>query len=486
MKRLISIISIALTLAVSGYDQAPPTPTNTPTSRPPTSTSPLPTSRSLPPTPDEIAKSSVRIDAFVEEWAWWGSGTILTADGQILTNAHVVAGAGELIISLTSDVDQPPIPTYYAEPIEVDYVLDLAVIQITTDLDGNEVVRSELDLPALELGNSDDIALGQGIHILGYPGIGHETVTFTEGTVSGFVSEDLGNGSERVWIKTDTDIAPGGSGGTAVDDRGLLVGIPTAGVGSEMETLGYLRPINLAGYVPSGSCVPFVCDASIYEPNDNEFMAYGPLDSKTSYTAYIHENDVDVYNIEVITPETIEINLTDIAGDVDYDLVLTDATFQSPVASKGQASSEHICHSPQSTGTYYIMVVPYQGYSLQEPYVLEAKFNGDSGCPGDVTVRGRVLDANTGRPIEGAVMALLVPGVTAEQFIKNNLAAKLAQAWSLTDAGGIFVLEQVPRGQTYTGFIVTDTGFFWQDGWLAITPTDPDDINLGDIQVSTQ
>jgi S1-C subfamily serine protease len=213
----------------------------------PTAT-PAPTPTPTPLPPSEIAKSSVRIDVFVEEQgrsvlAGHGSGTILTADGQILTNAHVVTGADELIINLTSDVDQSPTPTYYAEPIEVDHVLDLALLQITTDLDGNEVVRSELDLPALELGNSDDIALGQRICILGYPGIGRETVTFTEGTVSGFVSEDLGDGSERIWVKTDTDISFGNSGGTAVDDRGLLVGIPTAGVGSEMETLGYLRPL---------------------------------------------------------------------------------------------------------------------------------------------------------------------------------------------------------------------------------------------------
>lgn len=83
-------------------------------------------------------------------------------------------------------------------------------------------------------------------------------------------------------------------------------------------------------------------------------------------------------------------------------------------------------------------------------------------------------------------MSLLRPGVTAEQFIENNLAEKLIQVWSVTDAEGIFVLEQVPRGETYTGFIVTETDFFWQDDWLTITPTDLNDIDLGNIQVSTK
>jgi hypothetical protein len=83
-------------------------------------------------------------------------------------------------------------------------------------------------------------------------------------------------------------------------------------------------------------------------------------------------------------------------------------------------------------------------------------------------------------------MSLLLPGVTADQFIANDLAEKLVQVWSVTDAEGIFVLEQVPRGQTYTGFIVTETDFFWQDNWLTITPTDLDVIDLGNVQVSTE
>jgi hypothetical protein len=218
-------------------------------------------------------------------------------------------------------------------------------------------------------------------------------------------------------------------------------------------------------------------------------MAYGPLESKTSYSAYIHENDVDVYNIEVKTLDLIDIDLTDITGDVDYDLWFFDAAPRLLDASEGEAtSSEHIRYSPSFTGTYYIVVFPFefQTYSLQEPYVLQAKFNGDSDVLPHVTVRGRVLDANTGRPIAGAVMSLLLPGVTADQFIANDLAEKLVQVWSVTDAEGIFVLEQVPRGQTYTGFIVTETDFFWQDNWLTITPTDLDVIDLGNVQVYTE
>ncbi len=416
--------------------------------------------------------------------AWQGSGTIVTADGQILTNAHVVVGADELRIGLISEPDQPPTPMYYAEPVVVDCVLDLALVQITTDLKGNEVVRGELDLPALELGNSDDIAFGQGIRILGYPGFGGDTVTLTQGTVSGFESEDLGHGSERFWIKSDADLDGGVSGGTAVDDRGRLVGVPSAYVSrGGGPALGRVRPINLAvNYTLLDDCAPLVCDASIYEPNDALAIAYGPLDSETPYSAYLHHYDTDVYWIEVGTLAPIEINLSDIPGDTDYDLGLLDVDGWLLAASEGETSSERIVYSPELTGTHYIVVVSFDGYSLQQPYVLQF-----GGAPPLVQVTGRLLDANTDRPIEGAAVALLLPDVTGQQFVDNGLSERLTQTWTLTDAEGVFILEDVPQGHTYTLFIVTETDFFWEDDWLIIQRQDGlEVVELGDLTVSPE
>jgi len=433
---------------------------------------------------------------FVEEegksvLAGHGSGTILTADGQILTNAHVVTGADELVINLTTDEALPPVPSYYAEPIAIDYVLDLALLQITTDLEGNEVVRSDLGLPALAYGSSDELSLGQRIRIFGYPGYGSETITVTEGAVSGFVAEDLGAGLERFWVKTDCDISFGNSGGTAVTERGLFVGIPTAGMGSAMETLGYLRPIDLpVRYLIAGTCPPLVCKANIYEPNDAVPQAYCPLESGKSYTAYIHQDDVDLFCFQIRTLEPIDVNLTGIPDDVDYDLVLfvvpNDYILPLDVSEGEDTDTERIVYSPPYTGTYYVAVYPWEGYSISEPYELRVDFDGEAGELGNVTVRGRVLDANTDRPMEGAVMSLLVPGVTGEQFIDSDGDPELVLTWSVTDAEGVFVLEQVPRGGTYTGFLTTETDSFWEDDWITIVAGDPDDIDLGDIRVYTE
>ena len=76
-----------------------------------------------------------------------------------------------------------------------------------------------LNLPAIELGDSDSLNLGDRISIFGYPGIGGETVTYTSGNVSGFGGEP-GVRESRAWIKTDATIAGGNSGGTAGDAAG--------------------------------------------------------------------------------------------------------------------------------------------------------------------------------------------------------------------------------------------------------------------------
>ena len=190
-----------------------------------------------------VLKTVVRIYATVEDAGgdlkplWWGSGTIVDPQGLILTNCHVAypvamgyPGDYEydvLVVALTISSDEPARPTYLAEVAAYDPVLDLAIIRVTHELDGSPVDAGDLDLPYTGLGDSDMLEVGDQISILGYPGIGGETITFTSGNVSGFTRESGVQG--RAWIKTDATIAGGNSGGTAVDEDGLLVGVPTQG-----------------------------------------------------------------------------------------------------------------------------------------------------------------------------------------------------------------------------------------------------------------
>lgn len=182
----------------------------------------------------------VEVNGKVKE-GWRGSGTIVSTDGLILTNAHVVLNDGpyivrQLLIAITEKADAPPVDSYYAEVVQADSGLDLAVIRIERDLNGKPVDRSALNLPAVPLGDSNALQLGDPLTILGYPGIGGETITLTRGDVSGFTSEpEYGN---RAYIKTSATIAGGNSGGLALNTIGQIIGVPTlAGSGGRGEVV---------------------------------------------------------------------------------------------------------------------------------------------------------------------------------------------------------------------------------------------------------
>jgi S1-C subfamily serine protease len=194
---------------------------------------------------------------------WTGSGTFISSDGLILTNAHVVLSdkyykVDALTIAPTTNPDEKPEPLYFAKVIQADANLDIAVLKVSSDLAGNPVDPSSLNFPFVNLGNSDDLALGDPITILGYPGIGGETITLTSGEVAGFTSEtDYGN---RAFIKTSATIAGGNSGGLATDEAGNLVGIPTqlgSGADGGIVDCRTLADTNRDGVVDDNdSCIP--------------------------------------------------------------------------------------------------------------------------------------------------------------------------------------------------------------------------------------
>jgi hypothetical protein len=192
-----------------------------------------------------------------------GSGTIVSRNGLILTNAHNTLQSedcpGEtLVIAFRLADGEAPIPKYRAEIIQADPGLDLALLAITRQLDGRLLEADTLVLPFVELADSDTVQLDQTITIVGYPGISDDPVAFTTGTVSGFVSEPRGGG--RSWIKTLAEIPGTMTGGGAYDQQGRLIGIPTTAPLSRLSGIANCLPIqdtNSDGLVNQNDiCVP--------------------------------------------------------------------------------------------------------------------------------------------------------------------------------------------------------------------------------------
>jgi len=240
----------------------PPAPTGGPPAtrvdRPQTTATPgdpMPATEAAQSAPDHldverIARAIVRIEAAAGDLSVlaFGSGTIIDADGLILTNFHVIdpaIGHDTVLVGITTAVDEAPRERYRAEVLIADPALDLAVLRLVATADGARLDPATLDLIPLALGDSNDVRVLDRVLAFGYPDIGDETLTVTAGAISGFLSQ-IGVEERRAWFKTDTTISFGNSGGAAVNAAGALVGVPTQGRFDAGGSLASLRPINLA------------------------------------------------------------------------------------------------------------------------------------------------------------------------------------------------------------------------------------------------
>ena len=158
-----------------------------------------------------------------------GSGAIVRSDGYILTNHHVVGEADKITVQLYDGQELK------ARLIGTDPATDISVIKIEGE-----------DMPILQMGNSDNILVGESVIAIGNPfGLSH-TVTF--GIVSAKGRTGMGIAEYEDFIQTDAAINPGNSGGPLVDLEGKIVGVNTAifSRSGGYQGIGFAVPINMA------------------------------------------------------------------------------------------------------------------------------------------------------------------------------------------------------------------------------------------------
>lgn len=170
-----------------------------------------------------------------------GSGTIVDESGLILTNAHLASSLGpcrgeRIIVALPVRLDEPPVPTYLAEPVALDEGLDLAVLQVTGSLDGSLVDTEVLNLPAVTLGDPSTLLPGSAMSVVGYPDLSTSSVTHVPGVVTGITAEKAGG--SMAWLRTDSELGGAMAGGGAYNADGQLVGIGTSAPGTSGNAPG--------------------------------------------------------------------------------------------------------------------------------------------------------------------------------------------------------------------------------------------------------
>jgi serine protease Do len=439
-----------------------------------------------------------------------GSGTLLSPYGLILTNAHVASPASQgdsanepdaLGIALVVQEDKPAVPSYIARVLAVDGFLDLAVIQIVSTIDGSNVEQSSLNLPYVQLGNSDSVHVGDELNIFGFPAIGGNTITFTKGTVSGFSSEDqIG---DRAWIKTDTTISGGNSGGLAADNNGQIIGVPTIAAASrDSETsdcrvvqdtngdgqidnndtcvpiggfLNGIRPVNLA--------LPLIEAAQAGKQYVSPFSQAGEVTSSGSG----NENATNFTWLDTSTSSPEGCDFTDNTVDSYSESALCIAAgFEFSGMTNGQLLVEHWYlngeqvaeysyawewdesglfgtylpneGSPMPAGSYYVELLAGDSLTLMGTSSEVVVGEGGTAQPqpqapssgNSVTVYGQIYDEATGKPIKDAYVFVLTSGTTYDEWASENYADQYIVTYLQTGADGNYTITDIPRNVEFT------------------------------------
>src|SRR6056297_2286158 len=208
-----------------------------------------------------------------------GSGVIISQDGYIVTNNHVIARASQLQVTLNNN------KTYEAELIGADPNSDIALIKI----------KADEKLPYLAFGDSDNAKIGEWVLAVGNPF--NLTSTVTAGIVSA-KARSLDTRTNQSFIQTDAAVNPGNSGGALVNTNGDLIGINTAISSQTGSYVGY------SFAVPSNIAKKVVNDILEYGNVRKAFMGISPAPVNTRDAIERGINNIDGVYIEYIEDES--------------------------------------------------------------------------------------------------------------------------------------------------------------------------------------
>lgn len=225
-----------------------------------------------------------------------GSGVIISQDGYIVTNNHVIERSSQLQVTLNNN------RTYTAELIGADPNSDIALIKIETDD----------KLPYLAFGDSDNTKIGEWVLAVGNPF--NLTSTVTAGIVSA-KARSLDTQTNQSFIQTDAAVNPGNSGGALVNTNGDLIGINTAISSQTGSYVGY------SFAVPSNIAKKVIEDIMEYGNVQKGFIGISPAPVNTKDAVERGINDIDGVYIEYIEEESgahdAELEIGDIIKQVD-------------------------------------------------------------------------------------------------------------------------------------------------------------------------
>jgi serine protease Do len=400
-----------------------------------------------------------------------GSGSVLTSDGLILTNFHVVGdidtgqlhnGDGLVAVGLLEDPRLPPEISFFAQVVAGDPNVDLAVIKLVTYLNGDPLPAGT-NLPFVPLGDADELNLGDDIVVIGFPGVGFTgtqdvvSLTYSEGNVAGFAPDTLNPHIKVGWIKTDAATGPGDSGAMVINENGEIIGVHTQGWSDpgSAARLSAERPINLAYEMIEQAKV----GGGSIKGGGKKSLTLTVGDGSYSFSDLVFADSFNKKTAECVNPtDAFATGLGRVYACWAYSGMedgLTWATAWYLEGSRGagdtytwdggeSGQSWASLHSTSGLpdGNYELRL------SVEGQVIATGKFvvGQDGGkkptqSAGEgVIVQGTILDADTGRPISGAGFFVMISGVSAADFYNDPTEDKV-YSWGKADSKGLFQLD---------------------------------------------
>lgn len=470
------------------------------------------------------------------------SATLIDPAGYVLTNFHCVGiinnqkdegtpgtffnPQGFVALGPTTDPKRAPVPTYYARFITGNFDQDVAVLKIVSMVNKDQPLAKNLPMVPINLADSDQVSVGDYIAAIGYPGVGGNTVTFTDGKVSGF--DDWNGDGVLDSFKTTANINPGNSGGLAIDENGDQVGIPTWSVSekgsankiSDVLMLNFAQPyiqkaLSMGG-VSGGPDRPSITAPATPQPktkppsnppSNPPSTGSGPFKNLRFGTDF--QNGKLVGEAPSFPAGTRKLVAAwDYAGipqgtdwgdvwELDGQVIVGESSGSSWDAKNAAGIYESDIYKKSGdalpNGTYKVTLY-VNGSAVAAATTTIGKANDNKPAPpppstdSGVTVSGQVVDASTQRGIPNAAVAIFKPGVTADDLdaaqTSDQIAALMAAAAFTDQSGNFQITQKLPRGYSYP-VIITANGYSGRAFWsgLEVTSSDPDNIKLKPIEL---